>query len=258
MSKKKLLSLAVVMIMIAILSFSTLAWFSDSDSVTNNFQITGGSSGDPDAIFSVDVMEAVDADGDGDYDYNGDKTIGLEGDTSNDGTFTYEHILPGDMLFKRPSTKNTGSYDQYLRMKVTFNNAEALLNKLGQYGLTPLDMLYNADGALLSQELYTNTKYLLTDDAKWSCDNVPVIDAAKNTVTYTFYYNNVLAPGQSAVLFTWVNVPSELTQDDMAMFTDGAFSMDIIGEAVQTENLGDDVDTAQEAFAVVEQTQPIG
>jgi predicted ribosomally synthesized peptide with SipW-like signal peptide len=35
MNKKKLLSLALVVIMIATLSFSTLAWFSDSDSVTN-------------------------------------------------------------------------------------------------------------------------------------------------------------------------------------------------------------------------------
>ena len=34
MNKKKLLSLALVVIMIATLSFSTLAWFSDSDSVT--------------------------------------------------------------------------------------------------------------------------------------------------------------------------------------------------------------------------------
>lgn len=257
MSKKKLLSLSLVVIMIAILSLSSLAWFSDADSVTNNFQVSGGENQDPDEIFSVDVMEAVDADGDGDYDYSGDdKTIGAEGDTTSDGTFTYEHIVPGDMLFKRPSTMNTGSYDQYLRMKVTFNNAEALLNKLWQYGLTPLDMLYNANGALLSPELYTNPKYLLTQDTKWTYDGNPVIDAAKDTVTYTFYYNSVLEPEQSAVLFTWVNIPYQLTQDDMALFEDGKFSMVITGEAVQTDNLG--VTTAWDAFAVVEQTQPIG
>ena len=45
MNKKKLLSLALAVIMIAILSFGTLAWFSDSDDVTNNFYIA--SSDDP-------------------------------------------------------------------------------------------------------------------------------------------------------------------------------------------------------------------
>ena len=45
MSKKKLLSLAVVAIMIAILSFSSLAWFTDNDSATNDFQIGGAGTG---------------------------------------------------------------------------------------------------------------------------------------------------------------------------------------------------------------------
>ena len=60
MSKKKLLSLAVVAIMIAILSFGTLAWFTDSDSVTNDFGVAGGGNNNPDEIFSIDVMEQVD------------------------------------------------------------------------------------------------------------------------------------------------------------------------------------------------------
>lgn len=255
MSKKKIVSLAVVVIMIAILSFSTLAWFSDADSVTNNFHVAGGD--DADKIFSVDVMEAVDVNGDGKFDSNNDKTVGAEGDTSSDGTFTYEKILPGDMLFKRPSTVNTGSYGQYVRMKVTFDNAQDLLEMLAKYNLSPLDMLYNAEGSLYSQALYTNPKYLVTAAPNWTYDNTPVVDTTADTVTYTFYYNSTLEPGRSAVLFTWVNIPSLLTQADMALFTQGQFHIVVTGEAVQTENLGADVDTAQEAFAVVTQTQEI-
>ena len=259
MSKKKIFSVAVVAIMIAILSFSSLAWFSDSDSVTNNFDIAGGENGKPDEIFSIDVMEAVDGDGDGDYDYSGaDKTVGLEGDTSSDGTFTYENIAPGDMLFKRPSTKNTGSYDQYLRMKVTFDNATALLDMLEQYGLTPLNMLYNAEGGLLSQELYTNEKYLLASasDSNWTYDNAPKLDSVADTITYTFYYNSVLGTDDSAVLFTWVNIPYQLTQADMAAFTGGDFQLVVTGEAIQVKNI--EANSAQEAFAIVEATQTIG
>ena len=56
MSKKKILSLSLVVIMIAILSFSSLAWFNDSDSVKNDFHIaTSDDPSDPDDIFSVDV-----------------------------------------------------------------------------------------------------------------------------------------------------------------------------------------------------------
>ncbi len=255
MNKKKIFALAVAVIMIAILSFGTLAWFSDGDSVTNRFQVAGGD--DADKIFSVDVMEAVDVNGDGKFDAANDKTVGAEGDAGSDGTFAYDKILPGDMLFKRPSTVNTGSYPQYVRMKVTFDNARDLLDMLANYNLSPLDMLYNANGDLYSQALYTNPKFLLTADANWTYDNNPVVDSAADTVTYTFYYNSVLETGRSAVLFTWVNIPYQLTQQDMALFMQGRFSMVVTGEAVQAQNLGEGVDTAQEAFALVTQTQEI-
>ncbi len=73
MNKKKIFALAVAVIMIAILSFGTLAWFSDGDSVTNRFQVAGGD--DADKIFSVDVMEAVDVNGDGKFDAANDTAV---------------------------------------------------------------------------------------------------------------------------------------------------------------------------------------
>ena len=66
-NKKKVLVASLAISLIAILSLGTLAWFSDSDEVTNKFHVAGGEDSKPDEIFSVDVMEAVDADEDGTY-----------------------------------------------------------------------------------------------------------------------------------------------------------------------------------------------
>lgn len=252
MSKKKLLSLAVVAIMVAILSFSTLAWFTDGDSVTNNFGIAGGEGNDPDEIFSIDVMEQVDKDGDGDYDLN-DATIGYDKDPNPVHEFTYKDILPGDALFKRPSTRNTGSYEQWLRMKVTFDDAEYWIALMQKYGYTNmLDMLYMAD-----------KETLLTDSAEWIyAPGETTYDG--DTVTYVFYYHKTLQPASvsgsvghadtNATFFNYVKIPTQFTQADMAPFTDGNFRMIVSGDAIQVRNI--DADTAQEAFAIVENRTP--
>lgn len=249
MSKKKLLSLALVVIVIAILSFSTLAWFSDSDSVTNNFNITGGENNDPDEIFSIDVMEAVDGDGDGKI----DATIGFDGDPTNDSTFTYENITPGNMLRKQPQTRNTGSYEQWVRMKVTFDNAEywiALLQKYGYNDLT--DLLYMRD---------KTTKLVNAENWTFAPEETTV---ENDQVTYVFYYNTKLqpitdyagAPECNAIFFSYVKIPHQFTQEDMAPFTNGDFKLVVTGEAIQVKNIN--AATAKEAFAIVEADQSIG
>ena len=241
MNKKKILSLALVVIMVAILSFSTLAWFSDSDNVENNFGIGGGTNNDPDEIFSIDVMEAVDRDGDGIV----DETIGYNEDPNYQDSFTYENIVPGDMLLKRPQTKNTGSYEQWVRMKITFDNANYWVSLMQKYGYTDMtDMLYMSD---------KTTK--LVSNANWTY--APGETTVENDqITYVFYYNTTLQPGKTAVLFGWVNIPYQFTQQDMAPFTNGDFQIVVTGEAIQVKNIN--ATTAQEAFAVVEATQSIG
>ena len=214
LNKKKVLVTSLAVSLIAILSFGTIAWFSDSDSVTNKFMVAT-STEEPDDIFSVEVMEQVDKDGDGDYDGN-DATV-------FDG-FTYENILPGDKLVKRPWVHNTGSYDQYIRVKVIVDHAQE----------------WSDMGANVSELLDVDT-------SKWTLENAnpQIVD---NKVTYVYYYNGILAPTKMVRVFGIVEIPSELTQDDMAKFENGVFTMDIVAEAVQTENVGDDV---FEAFATV-------
>ena len=60
LTKKRVLSIALIVIMIAILSFSSLAWFTDSQTSENKFNIAGTDTDtdeDPDDIFSIDVKE---------------------------------------------------------------------------------------------------------------------------------------------------------------------------------------------------------
>lgn len=217
LNKKKVLVTSLAVSLIAILSFGTLAWFSDADEVTNKFMVAT-STQDPDDIFSVDVMEQVDMDGDGDYDGD-DATIDI-GDVEEG--HTYGDILPGDKLPKRPWVHNTGSYDQYIRVKVTVDNANA----------------WKELGINVSELLDVNT-------SRWTLENAnpEIVD---DKVTYVYYLNDTLEPDKMVRLFTTVEIPETLTQVDMAKFADGVITMDIVAEAVQTENVGDDVFAAFE------------
>ena len=179
MSKKKILSLSLVIIMIAILSFSSLAWFNDSDSVKNDFHIaTSDDPSDPDDIFSVDVWENT-----------------PDGDKDQDG-HSYENILPGSNLEKEVVVENTGAYDQYIRVVVTLNNANAWVDILG-YGYE-LDSIFEGH-----------------DETLWTRASGSH-DSANDQLVYVYYLNKTLAPTETATLFTNVVIPTHLDQADMA------------------------------------------
>jgi predicted ribosomally synthesized peptide with SipW-like signal peptide len=210
LSKTKVFALALAVCLIAILSMGSVAWFSDADSVTNEFMIAD-SADTPDEIFSVDVWENT-----------------PEGDKDQDG-YIYENILPGSELKKEVYVENTGAYDQYIRVHVTINNADAWIAALGNgYDL--------------------GTIFEGHDETVWTRYEAGVYDGANNTYTMTYYLNAVLAPDATACLFETVVIPSQLTQDDM-VYVGGGFEMNILAEAVQTENLG--VDNAYDAFQIV-------
>jgi predicted ribosomally synthesized peptide with SipW-like signal peptide len=211
MTKKKVFVAALAVCLVAVLSMGTLAWFSDSDSVTNSFMIADSES-DPNEIFSVDVWENT-----------------PDGDKDQDG-YEYKDILPGDQLKKEVYVENTGAYDQYIRVKVTVNNADAWIAALGNgYDL--------------------GTMFLGHDETKWTRYEVGQYssDAKGSYYTMVFYLNEKLAPNATVNLFETVEIPSQLTQQQMS-FVGGQFDLTILAEAVQTENVGD---SAYEAFKTV-------
>lgn len=230
MNKKKLLSLALVLILIASLSFGTLAWFSDKDEVTNKFLVAGSDDEDPDAIFSVDVWEKVDTDGDGEWDSVN------PGHRQDDGSAEYKNILPGDKLPKNVFVENTGAYDQYVRVIVTISDAQAWINAVGE----------NFDAATLFDKFNPDMwdKNHIWNNVSEAGDNIAQLEE----IVYVLYYKDVLKSGGHFTVFEAVNIPTTLTQEQAAKF-DGGFTINVKAQALQTENvLPDNYVVGQEAY----------
>lgn len=221
MNKKKLLTLALVVIMIATISFSTLAWFNASDSVTNHFYVADSDgNGTPD--FTVDVSEST-------TDENGEKP----GTPNADGGFSYNKLLPGDVLSKIVWVENTGDYDQWIRINITISDwsvwEKAIIKALNADGVTNIgnvainEYVYNKLLEGFDRELYLSKGYRNDD---------PVND----TTTYTLYYKEIVKPGDAFQVMQNVKIPAVLEQQDMNFGTDG-FAITIKAEAVQVDNL---------------------
>ena len=229
MNKTKVFTLALAVCMIAILSMGSLAWFTDTDEVKNDFHITNSENG-ADAIFSVNVWEQKDTNGDGDFNEAGDVEYAENG-------LTYEDILPGDALSKIAHVKNTGSYDQYIRVTVTIDQAAIWQAALGA----------NFNDATL-QAMFGGF-----DINAWGEISTKVED---NQIVITMYYNDILAVAEDIVVFDTVNIPTELNRDQAAFMGANGFNIKVVADAVQTENLGidltDGICDAYQAFAVVE------
>ena len=230
-AKKKVFVVAVAVCMIAILSMSSLAWFSDQDEVTNKFMIsTSDDVDDPDGIFSVDIWENVDTDGDG-----VNEKVGAENDTTGG---TYDHVYPSQTLVKEPHVENTGKYDQWIRVKVTVTDAADWMQ------------ICNTLAANTGKEYDLSNIFQGHDEAVWTVGEKTLNN--DDSITYTYYLNSKLEPGKDVVLFEEIIIPYQLTQYELATL-DGGFEIKMVAEAIQADNTGD---TVFEAFELVEQTQP--
>ena len=219
LNKKKVIALALVVCLIATLSMGSLAWFTDTDSVTNDFQIAGSDNQKPDEVFSIDVWEKADPNGT-------DKLDGI----------TYPAILPGDDLYKEVNIENTGAYDQYVRAIVTVSDANIWQELHG--------------------EIYVPLNKIATDlNANFETYSI-VYNADENTLTYVLYYNAIL-PFEGAdivTLLTNVAIPEALDRYQAAAMA-GGFVINVVAEAVQTRNVGNN---AVEAFETVKMAVEAG
>lgn len=231
MTKKKVFVVALAICLVAIISMGTLAWFSDSDSVDNKFYVGDGGE-NADDIFSVNIWEHVDSDGDG----QPDLYIGKDGDG---GSYDYKEVLPGDMLYKAVNVTNTGSNPEWIRVSVTVDNAAAWAQLEDDYGFKLEDLLIR----------YDMTK--LTDSTMWTYVAAETVtDTAADTITYVFYKNTVLPAGNWSNFIYHVQIPDELTQQDLALFEGNLFTMSFKADAIQVQNI--DADNAVDAFDFVE------
>ena len=222
MSKKKLVSLAVVAIMIAILSFSTLAWFNAQDKISNDFTVSDSMND-----FDVDVWEIVE-------NKNGvQETIG-KGNKDENG-YVYDNIAPGKTYTKTVYVENTSNNDlagQYIKAEVTFTNYKAL-KTMG----ADSNALYDCTGMLLGGSFCTSD----SDTCAWWYDsNNVVISADESTATYTFYLKDVLENGESVALFERVQLPTTMDindADELLKTADKGFQIKVVAYAIQSANI---------------------
>ena len=232
-NKKKVLAAALAVCMLGILSFSTLAWFNASESVTNKFMVASTGNGDPnqsttDKIFSLDLWEYV-----GDEATSEDDADITATEKDQDG-LTFEDVLPGVVYHKEPVVENTGSYDQYIRVVVTVTKADQWKQILTNCGVTDL-----------------GTIFLGHKETVWESHSSAVWEE-NNTINYVYYLNDKLTPGEMAVFFTGVKFPEKMTQADAALLLDSStneveFDISVRADAIQTE-FAAPVANAQAAF----------
>lgn len=199
-TKKKVFVSALIICLLAIVSMSTLAWFSASDSVKNEFYVADSDNptDDPEDIFSVAVWEKT-----------------PESDKDTDG-YEYKEILPGAKLTKEAHVENTGYYSQYIRAIVTISDANAWLAAVEGIDMAEV--------------------FLGFDESVWT--NISMEhDTTADTLTYVLYYDGILESGKDITLFNQVKIPESLTVAQAAAFA-GDFSITVKAQAVQTENVG--------------------
>lgn len=234
-SKALLLTLCAVLL-IAASVLGTMAYLTSTAKVENTFTI---------GKVEIKLDEAkVNADG-----------IPVEGAARV--TANSYKLMPGTTYTKDPTvTVKAGSEESYVRMKVTFNNAAALMEMLPS--ADNLEDYSPAEIALIKKiaPILFLTNYTAVD-AGWLPEyamfgmektladpNYFVYDAANDTVTYIFYYpTTVTATDKDVVLpavFTEISLPEHVTGEQLAELNN--FKITVVAEAIQAGSFADAAD----------------
>lgn len=163
-------------------------------------------------------------------------------------------LMPGNTYTKDPTvTVLKGSEESYVRMKVTFNNAAALMEMLpSAENLEDFDddeiALIKKVAPILFLTNYTAVdsvwlpEYAMLGMEKTLADpNYFVYDAQADTVTYIFYYPTTVTATTAdvtlPVLFDTIKVPEHVTGEQLAELNN--FKITVIAEAIQAGSFAD-------------------
>lgn len=137
--------------------------------------------------------------------------------------------VPDVEYAKDPVVKNSGENDAWIRVDVTLSDAAAFKAAAEKHEITDLATIF-ADH----------------DETKWTLAGTPVYDDENDKLTYSYYYNTVLAVGESTEpLFTSVTIPAVFDNDDMEAIGED-FTIDVTAHAIQT---ADSYSSVEGAFA---------
>ena len=238
-SKALLLTLCAVLLVAASV-MGTMAYLTSTDSVTNTFTV---------GKVAIKLDEAK-------VTTDGKPVAGADRVQANE----YK-LLPGQTYTKDPTvTVLKDSEESYVRMKVTFNNASALIAMCTNpeweedapteiQNAWPLLYMINFteesakwDGITLDNMF--DSEDMLADEKYFA------YDAANDTLTYCYYYKDTVAAPDGdvvlPVLFDSITVPEWVTGDQLKELNN--FQITAVAEAIQAAGF-DDADAAWAAFA---------
>lgn len=233
-TKALLMSLCAVLLVAASV-LGTMAYLKDSKVVKNTFTVGN-------VAISLDEAK-VDGNGNA-IDKQGNRVTNLADAERVPGN-AYK-LLPNHTYVKDPTvTVKTPSVDSYVRMKVTFNKASALIamctdpeyadEVTGVENAFPLIRMVNFvednadkwDGIIPDNMVDTGD---MLADAKY-------FDAKNDTLTYYFYYNEAVAAPTAdvvlPVLFDSITVPQWATGDQLKALE--GFEINVVAEAIQAD-----------------------
>lgn len=286
MSKKKIISLCLVVCLLATAIGGTLAYFTDTDSEKNTFTVGN---------VDIEVSET-------------NKINGVDV-TGN----AFEKVMPGSVITKTPVVTNNSSEDAYVRVVVRATNQEELYALLEKYSETDVFVGWDFEFDKVGGMRYTSTRSPGTTDGVEliavdegisshgsgnvliSADNYFKTDAEtnlnvngfskdgdnrilintnklshdviNNASDYIYYQDLVgvykpscvawifylkMAPDTSYTLFEGINVPSEIeAATDMAFFN--GLEINVCADAIQSTGFTN----AKAAFEALNEAHPL-
>ena len=283
--KKRIVTIALVVALMATAIGGTLAYFTDTDSEKNTFTV---------GKVDIEVSET-------------NKINGVEV-TGN----AFENVMPGTEITKTAVVTNNSSEDAYVRVVVRATNQEELYALLEKYSETDVFVGWDFEFDKVGGMRYTSTRtpgtvdgveliavdegicshgsgnvlisadnYFKTDAetnlnvAGFSKDDNRIIintnklshDVINNASDYIYYQDLVgvykpscvawifylkMAPNTSYTLFKGINVPSEIeAATDMAFFN--GLEINVCADAIQSTGFAD----AKAAFEALNEAHPL-
>lgn len=251
-TKALLMSLCAVLLVAASV-LGTMAYLTDSKEVNNTFTVGN---------VSIKLDEAK-------VDDMGNLVKNQDGTLADRVTQNAYKLLPGHTYVKDPTvTVLTPSVASYVRMKVTFNNATELIKIC-----TDPEFADEVTGLEKAYPEVRMLKFSTNSELFWVSPLHPengtldmedgindpkycVYDQKADTLTYTFYYADVLngtdtvtAADTNVVLptlFDKITLPEWVTGDQLAKLKD--FQINVVAEAIQADGFKN-ADAAWAAFA---------
>lgn len=242
-TKALLMSLCAVLLVAASV-LGTMAYLTDRKDVKNTFTVGN---------VAIKLDEAK-------VDDMGNLVKNQDGTLADRVTQNAYKLLPGHEYVKDPTvTVLKPSVASYVRMKVTFNNADKIIalctdpefegEVTGVENAFPLIRMVNfvkanaakwdgiiPDNMVDTEDMLANSKYF--------------VKGTDNTLTYYFYYNGTVAAPDGNVglptLFDSIKVPTWVTGDQLAKLKD--FQINVVAEAIQADGFKN-ADAAWAAFA---------